>query len=138
MRKILVTMAVLTLSGCSAATLSEPPAQTGDHNKWPGLEYKQWLADSDLVATLRKRPSYTLFEVSDLKRTEGAQRGDWMTCLRIGEDGKLIYYGAFFDGKNNIVEVRRSVMLDRCEQDQYSPLPNPTPSLKKEIGPNPT
>jgi hypothetical protein len=136
MRRCPLLIAALTLGACSASPVSEPLAPAGDHKIWPGPDYKQLVADSGWVATVRNNPSHPLMEISDLKRTEGPQPGDWMTCLRTAEGARLIYYGIFFKGFD-ISDYRLSVIIDRCEQEQYSPLPTPTPPLKKEIAPNP-
>ena len=125
-------LAAVALGACSSAAMPEP-AQTGDHKPWPGSDYRQLVADNAFIVTLRKKTSYSMFEISDLRRSAGSEPGDWMTCLRTGVNGKLRYFGVFFKDFE-VIDYRLSVVINRCEQEQYSPLPNATPP-KKDVLP---
>ena len=47
------------------------------------------------------------------------QPGDWATCVRIWKDGQVSYFTVFFR-ERAVFDTRRSIMIDRCEQEQFS------------------
>jgi hypothetical protein len=89
---------------------------------------------STIATTLRNKPSSSPLEISVLRRAVGPQPGDWMTCLKTSAEGRPIYFAVFFKG-DDILDARQSVIIDFCEQEQYSALPMPTRPSKEEIPP---
>ena len=58
-------------------------------------------------------------EISGLKRSIPPQPGDWATCARAWKSGQLLYVTVFIRGRA-VFETRRSIVIDRCEHEQFS------------------
>ena len=114
-------IAMLMLSGCSG--LGDLPAPV--RHPVPESEYRRIVSQSGPVATLRARPGFTDFGIAGLRPAVPPQPGEWMTCLRAVEttEGRAqpVYFGVFLR-EWTVVEVRRGIFIDRCEQEQYSVL----------------
>ena len=114
--------------------------------------YRQLIADSDVVAILRAKLNLVApLTVSQLRPSVLTQLGDWNACLRVASAGfknppppaapnaasrqpglpPVDFYIYFFaDGA--IVDSRPAVAIDRCADVAYSPLP----ALSKKKKPN--
>jgi hypothetical protein len=98
--------------------LSEPP--TPRDAQPPMFDYRQLVIDSDIPKALRKNATGPI-EISTLRPSTGSQPGDWMTCVRGWQSGRLVALAVFF--KNNVIVDRRGgVMIDECDKDSFSPL----------------
>ncbi len=121
MLKRLFPVAMLMLSGCSSVL--ELPERRG--LPAPGPEYQRIIAQSPEVATLRARPGLANFEIAQLRPSVPPQPGDWATCLRATDAASgppmPVYFGVFLRAWT-VIEVRRGVFIDRCDQEQYSVL----------------
>ena len=60
-------------------------------------------------------------EIAELKISVAPQPGDWATCARAWTNGQGNYYTVFFRDRA-VIDTRRSIMIDRCDQEQYSTL----------------
>jgi hypothetical protein len=104
--------------------------------------YKQTVADTDLAKMLRKFTDGSTLLISPPKRSELTQPGSWMACVRSGfwrdpppaSAGQAVrtipqpmYFAVFFEG-SDLVASRRAVIIDRCEQEQFSSLPSLRPA----------
>jgi hypothetical protein len=120
---------VLMLSGCGLPEL--PAVQQGPP---PANDYRRIASQSGYVSALRARPELTNFEIAGLRPAVAPQPGEWMTCLRVtdttGGGVQAVYFGVFIR-QWTVIEVRRGIFIDRCEQEQYSALAL-YPALKAE------
>lgn len=123
MHKGLTAIAILALGGCSAGGIFDLPAHQAQANDAPESYYKFLVADSAMVRQLRKNAQMAPLQVSGLRRTVAPQPGDWVTCLRVWELGKRQVFYAIFIRNRAIIESRTGVVIDRCEGEQFSPLP---------------
>ena len=114
----------LLAAGCSVQAVPVTSASPSN--------YAQLAADSAIAGTLRKKPSFGPLEISGLKKTVLGEPGDWRACLRTMESGRFVYFSVFYVG--NVVDTsRRSVAIDRCEQErQFLALPPATPKSKRK------
>jgi hypothetical protein len=111
-------ISALAVAGCSLDTVLDPP---GARELTPPLfDYRHLVIDSEIVKIMKKNATGQL-EISGLRRSEGSQPGDWMTCLRGWQNGRRAHMALFFRD-NAIVESRGGVMIDGCEQDSFSML----------------
>ncbi len=121
MLKRALFIAMLTLSGC-AGLLEVPPQRELPP---PGPEYQRIVAQSSQVATLRSIPAYSSFEIAGLRPSIPPQPGEWAVCLRAIETikgvAKPAHFGVFLR-QWTVIEVRRDIVIDRCDQEQYSAL----------------
>jgi hypothetical protein len=61
-------------------------------------------------------------EITEIGPTENISAGDWIVCLRgTNAGGKVLYFALFFRN-NKFEQGRQSVIIDRCETRQYSPV----------------
>jgi hypothetical protein len=120
----------------------------------PLQNYRQLIADSDVIATLRNKFVFSSpLEVSQLHPSVLTQLGDWTACVRVSFSGfksppsptaqnakpaqrqpllpPLSYYVFFFAG-GAIVDSRPAVIIDRCADVTYSPLPSPGKKKKPD------
>lgn len=131
------------------------PQQLSARNAAAPGDYRQLIAGNELVKTLRDKLNLlSPLEVSQL-RPSVTQPGDWFACIRVSNSGlkspqapkasdampmqrmsappTLAYYALFFaDGA--IVDSRPAVLIDRCADMNYSPLPEPLKKSKKRSG----
>lgn len=109
-------------------------------------KYRQLIADSNLVKALRDKLNLVSpLAVSELRPSVLTQLGDWTACVRVSDSGlksaqipnassspprrptgppSLLFY-AFFLVDGAIVDSRPAVIIDRCADMTYSPLPKP-------------
>ncbi len=108
------------LAGCGLAEIPAPRELPA-----PGAEYQRIVAQSSDVVTLRAKPVYSHFEISGLRPAVAPQPGEWMTCLRATETiqgvPRLAYFGVFMR-RWVVIEVRRGIGIDRCDQEQFAVL----------------
>ena len=120
MRSNAILPALLMLSGCG---LADVPASRDLPS--PGSEYQRIVAQSSEVVGLRAKPEFSYFEISSLRPAVAPQPGEWMTCLRTTETIKgvprLVHFGVFLR-RWVVVDMRRGIGIDRCEQEQYAVL----------------
>lgn len=113
--------AMLTLSGC-AGLLELPPQRELPP---PGPEYQRIVAQSPQVATLRAMPALSSFQIAGLRPSIPPQPGEWAVCLRAIETikgvAKPVHFGVFLR-QWTVIEVRRDIVIDRCDQEQYAAL----------------
>lgn len=115
--------------------------------------YAQLIADSDIVKAIRDRLNFiSPLAVSKLRPSVLTQPGDLMACVRVSDSGlkapkvsngpiapphqpvggpSLLFYALFFGG-GAIVDSRPAVIIDRCADMTYSPLPQPTKVKKPD------
>lgn len=117
-----IAVAALILAGCSIFEPPGPPANTLEPG--PEADYAKLVASNGTVKTLRAKASYAPFEISGLRRAVAPQLGEWATCLRTSEAGRPVYFGVLMKGRI-VSDVRLAVAIDRCEHDQFLPLPSP-------------
>ena len=118
------------LSGCSILldaelpTLPDPEPDSTDLNVifekiagiYPGLK----LTGAPLISRVRKSESVSI--------------ANWVICLRNdapADTATDARYYAVFIKKNEIVDYRLAVVLDRCEMQSFEPLPKPE---RKKLG----
>jgi hypothetical protein len=82
--------------------------------------YKQLIADN--APELLKAAGLGKLEVSRLRRALAIQPGDWMACLKGTARDQPTYFGVFIK-EHKIDALRRSVIIDQCEHEQFEPLP---------------
>jgi hypothetical protein len=137
-----IALACLTamLAGCAGGLASyEPPAE-------PAPNYREIIAKNLMsprltpVITTKPTDAATdsffddkgnifldpkkigLVEIADSQRREVSTIGwAWMTCIRLSGGETNGTYAIFVSG-GAIVEARRSVLTDRCEEFNYQPL----------------
>jgi len=128
------------LAGCAGGLASyEPPAE-------PAPNYREIIAKNLMsprltpVITTKPTDAATdsffddkgnifldpkkigLVEIADSQRREVSTIGwAWMTCIRLSGGETNGTYAIFVSG-GAIVEARRSVLTDRCEEFNYQPL----------------
>ena len=60
-------------------------------------------------------------EISRVRRTEAVSLANWIICLRNNVPENSRTY-AIYVKKNEIVDYRLAVLMDRCEQESFVPL----------------
>ncbi len=112
----------LLLGGCSAgAVLESTVADEPDGEP----SYRQLIADG-VRGQLPGVAATGFMEVSALRRSLPVQPGDWVACLRRTDSGDTAFF-AIFIKSHKIDSVRRALLIDKCEDETYGPLPKPTP-----------
>jgi hypothetical protein len=118
--------ATLIAAGCSMANLS---ATIDTRNEpAPELEYKSIVAIG-IKQNLKTYPSFGPLEISPIRRTTVTQYGDWMACVKGTRNDRPVYFGVSIK-EHKIVSFGESVILDRCETDQYEPFIIPEDPVK--------
>jgi hypothetical protein len=65
---------------------------------------------------------YPPFETSNAHQVEIVAGWTWQVCLKgIQKNGRLIYLSVFIKD-NYIVDLRTSIVADKCENEAYEPL----------------
>ncbi|MGP0093381.1 MAG: hypothetical protein ACLPKB_26090 [Xanthobacteraceae bacterium] len=117
--KSLSMTAALVLGGWSVGSAHDAP---GAAQPTPEANYKQLIADN--APELLKAAGLGKLEVSRLRPTTIIQPGDWIACLKGTAGDRTAYFGVFIKA-HKIDAVRRSVIIDHCENEQFGPLPRP-------------
>ncbi len=77
-------------------------------------------------------------QVSELHKAIAPQPFDWVACLKLETKPNVSFIAVFFEGEK-VAYFRSSVVIDRCELADYSPLTPPTPpALGKKTQPKHT
>jgi hypothetical protein len=111
----ILSIAVLT-SACSFSGIGEPIAD-------PPPDAKDMSAAYDAV-----RKAYAGFklsgnpEMSPVHRVRGGYLAEWAMCVRNDDAGKRQYYTFYFKDRK-IFEWRMSAIVEACETQTFSPLP---------------
>ena len=116
MRQCLIAAVALMLAGCSAGTIFDVPSRQADAFETVQQFYKPLAARS--VRNLPNQSTVPI-EISELRMSVAPQPGDWATCVRTWKDGKMLYFTVFFR-ERAVFDTRRSIIIDRCEQQQFS------------------
>jgi hypothetical protein len=117
--KSLSMTAALVLGGCSVGSARDA---SGAAQPTPEANYKRLIADN--APELLKTAGLGKLEVSRLRRTMIIQPGDWIACLKSTAGERTAYFGVFIK-EHKIDAVRRSVIIDHCENERFGPLPRP-------------
>jgi hypothetical protein len=120
MRTGLLAVAALALSGCSGGTMFDTPPHQADAYETVHAFYRPVVAHA-VQGFLGV--SSALIEISELRRSIPPQPGDWATCARAWKGGQLFYVTVFIRGRT-VFETRRSIVIDRCEHEQFSVIPS--------------
>lgn len=112
--------AALMLAGCSIFDPPGPPVSGLEPG--PQADYVKLVAAFGTVRSLRAKAAYAPFEISGLRPAVAPQLGEWVTCLRTSEAGRPVHFAVLMMGRT-VRDVRMAVTIDRCEQEQFLPLP---------------
>lgn len=69
-------------------------------------------------------------QVSPVHKTEAVSIANWVICLRNDAPGQMQYYAVFVK-RADVVETRRAIVMDRCEEQSFTPL---APAPTKRVG----
>lgn len=132
MRAVFIAIAALALGGCSGSGVFDLPVQSAAAQQTsrptpvrddPESYYKYLVAYHVTARALRASKRFAPLHISGLRVAVAPQPGDWMTCLRANEYGKKDVYYAMFIRQRDIIEIRTGIAIDRCENEQYTLLP---------------
>jgi hypothetical protein len=114
-------LASLIAAGCSMANLMG----TEDMRPEPAPEpdYRRIVAEG-VKPNLKDALAFGPLEVSPIRRTTRTQYGDWMVCVRGRREAHAVYFGVFMR-EHKILNWAEAVIVDRCEAEEYEPLPPP-------------
>ena len=117
-------LAVISLAGLTAACSGTlPSTQLTPASAVPPADYRK-IIGTGIPATIAKGA-----QVSELQKTDGAQLGDWVACLKSDNKPNDGLFAVFIEN-GKIVDFRRSVVTDHCESAIYSPLAPPAPPAR--------
>jgi hypothetical protein len=68
------------------------------------------------------------FEISGLKQVRARFGMSWITCLKANLGNRPAYYAIFI--QNNYIVDARSVLIDQCEREEFTPLNVVLPARK--------
>jgi hypothetical protein len=112
-------LATLIVAGCSMANLSgtidtrnEPLAEP-DYRKIVAVGLKENLKNSKVTGP---------FEISAIRRSAITQYGDWIVCVKGLWSDRPVFFSVSIK-EHKIVRFEMSAIIDRCETEQYEPLP---------------
>jgi hypothetical protein len=123
MRRILLMLSSLTIGGCAGMNLEDTPPPQASAPAPEGKRLAELANSAFTVAKLTGAP-----EVSAVRATHDSQWGDWVFCIRSSADQSPKY--AVLIGHDAVLEVRSSVLIDRCDQETYHPLAPAAPHVK--------
>ena len=120
MRQCLIAIAALslTLTGCSSGLLFDVPVPVRQADPFETVQQFYRPLAANAVRAFLNLPNIPI-EISELKISVAPQPGDWTTCARTLRDGRMSYFAVFFR-ERAVFDTRRSIMIDRCEQEQFS------------------
>lgn len=118
---IAIVVLMPVLAGCSSGWLFETPAQGRPADTVETIQQFYRPLATQSVRGMAQAPNAPV-EISDLKISVAPQPGDWTACVRTWKDGAVQYYSVFFRDRA-IIDTRRSLVIDRCEQEQYWLIP---------------
>ena len=123
LRQFIGILALLIAAGCSMATLTG----TVDNRPEPAPEpdYRRIVSDG-VKPNLKDAMAYGPLEISPIRRTARTQYGEWMVCVRGRREDHPVYFGVFMK-EHKILNWGEAVIVDRCEAEEYEPLPPPEP-----------
>ena len=119
-------LAILLAGLTAACSATLPSTQITSASAVPPDDYRK-IISTGIPATIAKQA-----QVSELQKTEGAQLGDWVACLKSDNKPNDGLFAVFIEN-GKIVDFRRSVVTDHCESAIYSPLAPPAPPVKEKI-----
>ena len=138
LRPFICLLAPLIAAGCSMANLTG----TVDNRPEPEPEpdYRK-IVSNGIKPNLKDVMAFAPLEVSPIRRTTRTQYGDWMVCVRGRREDRPVYFGVFMKD-HRILNWGEAVIIDRCETEEYEPLPPPEPPPpppppSKQIPPRP-
>jgi hypothetical protein len=111
-----MAIAALALAGCSSDFDAPVPVRQADPFETVQQFYRPLAANA--VRTFLNAPNIPI-EVAELRISVAPQPGDWATCARTVRDGRMKYFAVFF-WERAVLDTRPSILIDRCEQEQYS------------------
>ena len=120
-RPFICVLVPLIAAGCSMANL----VGTEDMRPEPAPEpdYRRIVAEG-VKPNLKDALAYGPLEVSPIRRTTRVQYGDWMVCVKGRREDHPVYFGVFMR-EHRILNWGEAVIVDRCEAEEYEPLPPP-------------
>ena len=119
-------LAIILLAGLTAAcSATLPSTELTPASAVPPADYRK-IISTGIPATIARQA-----QVSELQKTDGAQLGDWVACLKSDKKPNDGLFAVFIEN-GKIVDFRRSVVTDRCESAIYSPLAPPAPPVKEK------
>jgi hypothetical protein len=129
MRRILLLLFCLTVTGCTGLNLSgaklEAPAPAQAPPQPPeGKQLADLAASAFATAKLTGTP-----EISPVRPTHDSQWGDWVFCIKSNSADPSPKY-AVLVGHDAVLEVRSTVLIDGCDGETYHPLAPATPPAK--------
>jgi hypothetical protein len=139
--KLSLAIVLATLTAACAGVSPDANAQAPREPAMPAgppANYRKIIIDG-----VRLTPPALLVgaQVSQLRKTQGPQLGEWMACLKTvsdktgndktGKDKTAVdkevgYFAVFFED-NKVLTVRRAIAVDDCPSASYSPLVKPAP-----------
>ena len=122
-KDFLLAISLAGLTAACSATL--PSTQITSASAVPPDNYRK-IISSGIPAIIAKQA-----QVSELQKTQGAQLGDWVACLKSDNKPNDGLFAVFIEN-GKIVDFRRSVVTDHCESAIYSPLAPPAPPVKEK------
>ncbi len=113
-----MAIAALALAGCSSDPMFDAPVPVRQADPFETVQQFYRPLAANAVRTFLNAPN-TPIEVSELRISVAPQPGDWATCARTVRDGRMKYFAVFFR-ERAVFDTRPSIMIDRCEQEQFS------------------
>jgi hypothetical protein len=121
-RSLSCVLVPLIAAGCSMTNLMG----TEDNRPEPAPEpdYRRIVAEGVKPNLKENMLAYGPLEISPIRRTTRTQYGDWMVCVRGRRQDQAVYFGVFMR-EHRILNWGQAVIVDRCEAEEYEPLPPP-------------
>ena len=116
-------LAILLAGLTAACSGTLPSTELTPASAVPPADYRK-IIGTGIPATIAKGA-----QVSELQKTDGAQLGDWVACLKSDNKPNDGLFAVFIEN-GKIVDFRRSVVTDHCKSAVYSPLAPPAPPAK--------
>jgi hypothetical protein len=129
MRSISTVLASLFLSGCGTSPIAPLPDVPN------AIAWKE--INQNIYSTFNSLKISGAPEISPLHRNDAlGPLAEWAICLR-NHGGNNVKYVVFLISQNKIVDFRLAIDLDRCEEQDYMPLPQPIQKPAPPVKQNP-
>ncbi len=110
------------LAGCGTIALPNAPVSP------PPTNYRQLAANA--AAVYFKTVPLVGAQISELREAKAPQLGEFAACLRTvapSSNFAVLYEGA------KVIDIRRAVVVDRCGEGDFGPLPAPVVVAKTDV-----